>query len=236
MDKNTSDTKIPALDRGLDLLEWMAGLMEPVTLTQIAQGVGLSVSEVQRPVACLHWRGYLHRSEAGAYSLSGRLAGLAGSHPPHQRLHRAAFGVMTEFARLYSESVHLCVPDWDSALLLLDVPGGGLVRVSLQQGARLNALETVSGRILAAHGVLVLPELKKSVGSHLQKIREDGFDHSASSQVVGITDIGVPVFDSGGAILAVMTVSSFRMKGDLKEERSLVPILQACARRIADRL
>jgi DNA-binding IclR family transcriptional regulator len=54
--------------------------------------------------------------------------------------------------------------------------------------------------------------------------------------VVGITDIGVPVFDSGGAILAVMTVSSFRMKGDLKEERSLVPILQACARRIADRL
>ena len=77
---------------------------------------------------------------------------------------------------------------------------------------------------------------EKSVASHLQKIRADGFDHSASSQVVGITDIGVPVFDSGGAILAVMTVSSFRMKGDLKEERSLVPILQACARRIADRL
>ena len=54
--------------------------------------------------------------------------------------------------------------------------------------------------------------------------------------MVGITDIGGPVFDSGGAILAVMTVSSFRMKGDLKEERSLVSILQACARRIADRL
>jgi DNA-binding IclR family transcriptional regulator len=83
---------------------------------------------------------------------------------------------------------------------------------------------------------LVLPELKKSLGSHLQKIREEGFDHAASSQVVGITDIGVPVLDSGGAILAAMTVSSFRMKGDLKEERSLVPILQACARRIADRL
>ncbi len=236
MNKNSSDAKIPALDRGLDLLEWMAGLMEPVTLTQVAQGLGLSVSEVQRPVACLHRRGYLHRSEAGAYSLSGRLAGLAGSHPPHQRLHKAALGVMTEFARLYSESVHLCVPDWDSALLLLDVPGGGLVRLSLQQGARLNSLETVSGRILSAHRALVLPELKKSVRSHLLKIREDGFDHSASSQVVGITDIGVPVFDSAGTILAALTVSSFRMKGDLKEERSLVPILQACARRIADRL
>ena len=228
--------QIPALDRGLDLIEWFAGQTEPATLTQIAQGLGLSVSEVQRPVACLHRRGYLHRSEAGAYSLSGRLAGLAGSHPPHQRLHMAAFGVMTEFARLYSESVHLCVPDWDSALLLLDVPGGGLVRLSLQQGARLKALESVSGRILAAHDVLVLPEITKSVRSHLQKIREKGYEHSASSQVVGITDIGVPVFDTAGAILAAITVSSFRMKGGLKEERSLVPILQACARRIADRL
>lgn len=36
-----------------------------------------------------------------------------------------------EFARLYRESVHLCVPDWDSALLLLDIPDGGLVRLSL---------------------------------------------------------------------------------------------------------
>ena len=63
---------------------------------------------------------------------------------------RAAFG----FAWLYRESVHLCVPDWDSALLLFDVSGGGLVWLSLQPGARLNALETVSGRILAAHGAL----------------------------------------------------------------------------------
>ena len=46
---------------------------------------------------------------------------------------------------------------------------------------------------------------EKSVRTHLLKIREQGFDHSASSQVVGITDIGVPVFDSGGAILAVMS-------------------------------
>lgn len=236
MNKNIADAKIPALDRGLDLLEWMAGLLEPVTLTQIAQGVGLTVSEVQRPVACLHRRGYLHRSESGAYSLSGRLAGLAGSHPPHQRLQKAGMGVMTEFARFYDESVHLCVPDWDCALLLLDVPGGGLVRLSLQQGARLNSLETVSGRILAAHGALFLPELKKSVRTHLLQIRSQGFDHSASSQVVGITDIGVPVFDTAGTILAALTVSSFRMKGDMKEERSLVPILKACAERIADRL
>jgi DNA-binding IclR family transcriptional regulator len=74
MDKNQA--QIPALDRGIDLLEWMASCMEAVTLTQIPQGLGFSVSEIQRPVACLNRRGYLNRSEAGTYCLSGHLSAL----------------------------------------------------------------------------------------------------------------------------------------------------------------
>jgi DNA-binding IclR family transcriptional regulator len=119
---------------------------------------------------------------------------------------------------------------------LLDVSGGGLVWLSLQPGARLNALETVSRRILATHGELFLLEVKKSVRTHLLKIREQGFDHSASSQVVGITHIGVPVFDTVGAILAVLTVSSFRMKEVLKEPRSLVSALMASSQELTELL
>lgn len=236
MTKELVEVKIPALDRGLDLLEWIAGMEEPVTLTHIAHGLGLSVSEVQRPVACLHRRGYLHRSEAGAYTLSGRLAGLAGMHPPHQRLQKAALGVMVEFSRTHRESIHLCVPDWDSVLLLLDVPGGGLVRLSLQQGARFDMLGTVSGRILSAHGAFALPKLEKTDLSNLKKIRTQGFEHAASSQVMGITDTGVPVFDSTGRIVAALTVSSLQAKGETKRAQSLVSFLRASANRITDLL
>jgi DNA-binding IclR family transcriptional regulator len=230
--KDPAIVKIPALDRGLDLLEWMANLLEPVTLTQIAQGLGLAVSEVQRPVACLHLRGYLNRSEAGAYSLSGRLAGLAGAYPLHQRLRVAALGPMTEFARRFDESIHICVQDLDSALVLLDVPAVGLVRLSIRQGARLGALETVSGRILLAHGALALPKVKKTMQGTLEKIRLEGFEHSASSKVIGVTDTGVPVFDHAGGILAALTVSSFRMKGDLKVHKNLLPSLKDCSQKI----
>ena len=233
MNKKESNAKIPALDRGLDLLEWIAGLAEPVTLTQIAQGLGLSVSEVQRPVACLHQRGYLHRSETGAYRLSGRLAGLARTHPPHQRLQKAALGIMVKFTRIHGESIHLCVPDWDSALLLLDVPGGGLVRLSLREGARLDALETVSGRILTAFGALTPPKPNKNLQSLLEKIRSAGFDQFPSSQVIGITDTGVPVFDSAGQIVAALTVSAFKMTGDGKQAKNLIPGLQSCAESIS---
>jgi DNA-binding IclR family transcriptional regulator len=210
--------------------------MDPVTLTQIAQGVGLSVSEVQRPVACLHRRGFLHRTEAGAYILSGRLAGMVSAFPPHQRLRLAAMGPMTEFARRHDKSIHICVPDWDGAILLLDVPSSGMVRLSMRQGIRICALETASGRILTAHGALAVPEVNKSLRAKLENIRKQGFEHSVSSKVVGLTDTGVPVFDPAGNVLAALTVTSFRLKGDLKDGKTLIPSLRKCALKITNSL
>ena len=236
MNKKVGEAKIPALDRGLDLLEWMAALTEPVSLTQIAQGLQLSVSEIQRPVACLLRRGYLRRSDAGAYRLSGRIAGLAGAHPPHERLRQSALGVMTEFARQYRESIHLCVPDWDAAIVLMDVPGGGLVRLSLQEGARLESMKSVSGRILTAFGALTSVGLKKSARAALKKIYNARFDSAASSKVVGITDTGVPVFDSAGEIVAALTVSVLQMMDDGKKKKNLLAALRDCAARISEGL
>jgi len=233
MDKNQNQAQIPALDRGIDLLEWMASRMEAVTLTQISQGLGLSVSEIQRPVACLNRRGYLNRSEAGTYFLSGRLSALVQGYPPHLRLQQAALGAMTEFARLEAESVHLCVPDGDCALLLLDVPGGGLVRLSLQQGAKLDALSTVSGRILSSYGALRPANIDNKMRAVLKKIQEVGFENAESSQVVGITDIGVPVFDGHGQIVAALTVSSLRMKNAKQGVKKFLPALKNSSQNIS---
>ena len=233
MYKKKNQAQIPALDRGIDLLEWMASSMEAVTLTQISQGLGLSVSEIQRPVACLHRRGYLNRSEAGTYCLSGRISALVQSYPPHLRLQQAALGAMADFARLQAESVHLCVPDGDCALLLLDVPGGGLVRLSLQQSARLDALKTVSGRILSSFGALRPSGMNHKTRAVLEKIKADGYEHAASSQVIGITDIGVPVFDGQEQIAAALTVSSLRMKNAKQGVKELLPALKECAENIS---
>ena len=236
MNKKVGAAKIPALDRGLDLLEWMAALTEPVSLTQIAQGLQLSVSEIQRPVACLLRRGYLRRSDAGAYRLSGRIAGLVGAHPPHERLRQSALGVMTEFARQHGESIHLCVPDWDAAIVLMDVPGGRLVRLSLQEGARLESMKSVSGRILTAFGAISSEGLKKSAQVALKKIHNERFDSAASSKVVGITDTGVPIFDSAGGIVAALTVSVLQMMDDGKKKKNLLTALRDCAARISEGL
>lgn len=215
---------VPALERGLDVLEWLSRQPEPVTLTGIAHGLGLAVSEVQRPVACLLERGYIYRQASGGYVLSGLMARLAATYPPHWRLQQAAFAPMAEFSRTHAESIHICVPDGDSALLLLDVPGGGLVRLSLRQGARLDREKTVSGRLLAAYGCLPV-SAGSSHKAALKKIAGRGYEIAESAHAVGIVDVGVPVRDSNGQVVAALTVSCLRLRHGKQSAAKLVPHL-----------
>jgi DNA-binding IclR family transcriptional regulator len=224
---------VPALDRGLSLMEWITTQSEPMTLTQVAHGVGLSVSEVQRPVACLLERGYLKRTPAGAYAISGLLYRLALSHPPHRQIQQAALPQMQDFARASGQSIHLCVPDGDAALLLVDVPGGGLVRISLQAGARLDANETVSGRMLQAHHLLVLEKKPgRSLEARLKEIRSRKHELTESAYAVGILDLGVPVCDRSGKVVAALTCSILRLRKAPHDGKNLLPDIKACAEKI----
>lgn len=228
---------MPALERGLDLLEWMVSGSEPVTLTQIAQGAGLKVSEVQRPVGCLLQRGYLSRTPSGAYVVSGKLFRLAASHPPFDHLQRAAQPLMVEFAQETGQSVHLCVPDGDAGLLIADVPGGGLVRISLQVGARLDAESTVSGRLLSAAGALEIPPKPTGPAAKLlAKIWKQGFESAPSSHAEGIVDTGVLVRGSEGLVVAALTTSELRLLGRRGRPLDLVAILRSKADLIGARL
>ncbi len=222
----------PALERGLSLLEFLTAQSKPLTLTQIAQALKLTVSEVQRPLACLLERGYLKRTSAGAYLISGLLYRLAHSHPPHLHLQRTALPFMLDFARLTGQSVHLSVPDGDAALLLCDVPGGGLVRITLQAGARLDPHATVSGRILHAFDYLTpdaRPAKSRSMTTALTRIRQRNYEKAESSYAIGIVDLGVPVRDHEGQVIAALTASLLRLKATKASGDDLLGHLQECA-------
>jgi len=204
---NLNIAKVPALERGMRLLEWMALQEHPVTLTQIAQGLALGVAEVQRPVACLEEMGYLRRLPSGGYELSGRLFGLASLQPAVTRLRIAAEPVMVEFARQTGHSIHLSVPDGDAAMMILDVPGGGLVRISLRPGARFGIEDTVSGAMLAAAGAITTPPGWKAPPEIRRAVRSSQPLMKKSQQAAGIVDFGIVLMDSHARSVGVMTCS-----------------------------
>ena len=155
---NPPKSSVPALDRGLDVLELMAACAEPLTLTQIARRLNRTVSEVQRTIARLCDRGYLVRDPLSAYRLSSKLYRIAAAYPPFRDLVARSLLPMQEFADRTSESVHLGVLSEDRLVLIGQIEGRGLVRISLQPGAAQDPTKTVSGRILLAS--LPEPELE----------------------------------------------------------------------------
>jgi len=198
---------VPALERGLKVLEWMAAREEAATLTQIARGMDLGIPEVQRPVACLEESGYLRHLSTGAYVLSGKLFSVASHHPPQHRLRRAAEPAMMAFAAETGQSVHLSLPDGDAALMILDVPGEGLVRLSLKSGARFHPDDTVSGALLASVGAIAKPKGFRMPAALKRAVREARPFSRESRQVEGILDVGVLIRDAEQRVLGVLTAS-----------------------------
>src|SRR5690606_1494161 len=91
----TSDEKqphgAPALEKGLDVLELLAGLTRGVTQSEIAQLLGRSLQEVYRVVMVLERRGFIQRRPGeDGYFLSHRLHAMANQYPPLRRLIDAA--------------------------------------------------------------------------------------------------------------------------------------------------
>ncbi|HEY4160380.1 MAG TPA: helix-turn-helix domain-containing protein, partial [Polyangiaceae bacterium] len=116
-----SQSDVPALDRGLDVLEQMAVSADALSLTQIARAAGRTVSEVQRTVARLTRRAYLVRDSQGHYRLSTKLFRLATTHPPFRDLVARSMPAMHGFTDATSESVHLGVLSDDLLLLVAQV-------------------------------------------------------------------------------------------------------------------
>ncbi len=143
---------VPALEKGLDLLECLAGAGGGLSQSELARQLGRSASEIFRMLACLERRGYLEKdAHSGRYQLTLRLFALARTHSPVDHLLRAAQQPMRELARTLGESCHLSVISQGRLLVLAQVESTHRVRLSIEIGARFPLLYTLSGRLLLAH-------------------------------------------------------------------------------------
>src|SRR5436190_590081 len=86
---------VPALEKGLDILECLAAQGVPLTQAQIARAIGRGANELFRMLTTLERRGYIQRDPlTGAYGLTLRLFELSHTHSPLQGLLRAAAAPM----------------------------------------------------------------------------------------------------------------------------------------------
>jgi DNA-binding IclR family transcriptional regulator len=97
---------VPALEKGLDILEVLSSASEPRSLTDISRVLGRRTSELFRMLDCLEKRGYIVKEpHSGDYFLSLKLYELARTHSPIERILKAATIPMRSLTLEIRESV-----------------------------------------------------------------------------------------------------------------------------------
>lgn len=234
----------PALEKGLDVLEALAGEREGLSQKALAERVGRTVGEVFRVLGVLERRGYIERDAAGAYGLTLRLFELAQRHPPARRLQAAALPVMDALSRTTRLSCHLVVRHGDRMMVVAQSDPDLAMGWSVRLGAVFPLSEHfVSARILAAFApparrermaeIMALQERaspRAAIDRRLVEIARRGHDVRESDHTRGIVDASYPILDQWGYAAAALTVAFLPQAGITPDLPFVVRTLAQAAR------
>ncbi|TPM40585.1 IclR family transcriptional regulator [Mesorhizobium sp. B2-3-4] len=239
--------RVPAVDKALDVLEFMAASAETLTQTEIATGMGRSIHEIYRILLLLEKRGYIFRTQSDRFRLSLKLFELAHMHPPVNRLVECALPVMRELTANADQSCHLVVREGQNALVVLQIDSPLPMRYSVALGSHFPILETSSGAVLLAHSnpaerdriverIVAAGEgqgTRPEIEARLSEVARLGYEMRASLAVEACTNISMPVRDHTGAVIAALTVPLLPQKAARFDRETVFERTRAAAEKIS---
>lgn len=241
--------RAPALEKGLEILEYLAPRTGAMTLSEISEGVGRSKSEIFRMLQVLEERRYLARPPGTeGYMLTNRLFMLGMEHPPVKGLVEAAIPVMHRLAAEILQPCHLAIASEELIVVIARVESPGDVGFVVRVGHRRPIPHSTSGLVLLAFQPeeararwletiarkRVRYERRHLEGS-VRSISRRGYACIPSVVLTGVTDLSAPILLHGAAI-AALTVPFARRRETRGEPRGAIANLRRAAARISREL
>lgn len=231
--------RAPALDKGLDILEVLSEQPRGLTRAEILRELGLGPSQIYRMLERLVARGYVTRIDGDRYALTMKLYLLATRLPPVRRLVAQAQPLMDAFATQMRQSCHLVVPGEGAGIIIAQASpkshfefrariGGQMDLFTSSSGLTLLGFQSAETRQerLAFWGVAASEETLARLEPQFAQMRALGARIGPSAQLVGVTDLSVPVYGPGQEAIAVLTCAYMRHP-DEPEDQSTDPVLAA---------
>jgi DNA-binding IclR family transcriptional regulator len=219
----------PALEKGLDVLELLAGVPEGLTQSQIAQRFNRSLQEVYRMVVSLERRGYITRwPEGDTLRLTMKLYDLALTFPPLAKLTDAAPPIMRRLSLAVEQSILLSVVDGASIRAIVHIDSPAPIGFRVRIGAKRPVAGTASGRVLlafqppatqkwifqaVAESGISATELER-VKRRVEAVATSGYEFISGETFAGITDVSFPILDRKGQALAALTMPFLKSVAD----------------------
>jgi DNA-binding IclR family transcriptional regulator len=221
--------RVPALERGLDILELLSTSEEGTSRAALAEAMGCSVSQIFRMLDCLQRRKYISLDPRNnRFALTSKLFELSHRHPPTRRMMTLSVPIMRAAAIRARQSIHLSIFDDGQTLVLAQVEALEDSGYFVKPGTRRDLYLTASGRVLLAFqsaeertamllaGRAKTTELMAETDllRRLEIIRLRGFEEMPSLQISGVHNFSFPVMDVSGKAVAAMTMP-FLFRTDL---------------------
>lgn len=240
-DTNTTKYNAPALEKGLDILEFLS--QEGVSISQgdIASGINKTPSEIYRMLVCLEDRGYIKRApNSGKYGLSLKMYSLSHRHTPFDELKKVAYYPMETLSSVTRNSCHLSIMDNNQLLVISQIRSPQAVSLSIEEGTHFPLSKTTSGKVLLTmfSQEKILDILSRDVyyptwdakkrelfWDSLEKIKNQGYFYSESQLTSGVSDISVPIGEKGSDMCAVLAISVFT--SSLTDKNSIENLIKA---------
>ncbi|MBI4732209.1 MAG: IclR family transcriptional regulator [Chloroflexi bacterium] len=212
-------SEIQSLARGLKILDLLGRSQDGVSITELADTLGVDKGSASRLMSTLARYGYAEKDEANRrYHLGSQVVSLSRSVLARLPLREAAKPYLREMMEHTGECAHLAVPAQGRALYIDQVESPATLRVNAQVGT-MNPLHcTALGKILLAFGDLELPLAletftphtitdPEALRHHMDEIRLLGYAVDDEEFDPGVRCIAVPVFDFRGKLAGSIGIS-----------------------------
>lgn len=206
----------PAVDKAFEIIDLVAGEIAGLSVTDMAQRLGRSTSQIYRIVVSLHRLGLLRRNEqTDRYELTLKLFEMATRHPPLQRLIYHATPILERLTEVTDQSCHLATVTGSSLVILAQADSPMPMHYTVKTGARFPAMETSSGVVIAALSSpnrqdMLLADFSESqqaqFRARFEAIRLTGLERHESDVTAGVINLSKAVLDGSGHPLAAITV------------------------------
>jgi DNA-binding IclR family transcriptional regulator len=235
----------PALEKGLDILEYLATQRVSRTQQEIAKALDRSPNEIYRMLTCLLERGYISREdEAGGFRTTLKLFQLGHQTDAVARLRAAAIHPMEALADSIGQACHLSIRHGSSILHLIERMPAQHICIAVGEGSRLPLVSSSSGKVFfsrmsaadAKHYLIADPDYaalsanrRAAFLREIELIRTRGHLAAPSEITPHVQDIAVPVGAPDTDTSAVLAVAQILDPASSAFAANLKAVLKAAA-------
>lgn len=215
---------VPALDRGLQILELLARREQPLKPAELAFELNIPRSATYELLSTLRRRGYIEQDTDGAASLGPQLLGLGSRYAQRLDLTQIAQEIASDLRSECNETVQVGTLEGREVLYIARADPSRMLRLVSAVGRRLPAHCTAIGKALlaeldvedldarlngveleslTAQSITDADELRKS----LADIKAQGLARDDRESNPEVRCVAAPVLDAAGRCAAAISIS-----------------------------